>query len=112
VDIETLLNAASGSEVFLEETEWMEGVSARDLERAYSDYSARFERWLARLREKLGEPQVTRSSHPELADDLYPEAFEFAAWRHGSGYRVLACGQHDRDTPVFVSFGYREADAV
>ncbi len=112
MDIETLLNAASGSEVFLEETAWMTGVAPEELERAYSDFSTRFESWLARLRERLGEPHVTRSSDRELADNLYMEAFELAAWRHGSGYRVLACGQHDRDTPVFVSFGYREAHAV
>jgi hypothetical protein len=110
VDVDSLL--ASSNEVFLEETEWLRDASPEDLESVYAQFSDHFYRWLATLVQKLGAPGVTRSSHPELASDLYCEAFELAAWPRGAGYLVLACGQHDRETPVFVSFGYREADAA
>jgi hypothetical protein len=112
VDLDALLNSAYASEVFLEETGWMTGGSPEELEQTYADFSGRFQRWLATLGGKLGPPFATRPSNPDLADDLYLEAFELAAWQYRAGYLVLACGQHDRETPVFVSFGYREASAV
>jgi hypothetical protein len=112
VDLDALLNFAYASEVLLEETGWMTDASLDELEQTYADFSDRFQRWLATLDKKLGPPFATRRSNPALAEDLYFEAFELAAWQHRSGYLVLACGQHDRDTPVFVSFGYREASAA
>ncbi|MBC5783797.1 hypothetical protein H8N03_12645 [Ramlibacter sp. USB13] len=112
MDVETLLDSARSSEVFLEETGWMAGVAPEEIERAHSEFSAHFQKWLGTLSEKLGPPLFTRISDQQLAADLYLEATELAAWPHGSGYWVLARGQHDRDTPVFVSFGYREASAV
>lgn len=110
LDIEALLR--STEEVFLEETDWVGDCPPEELERTYSDFSSRFRTWLVRISERLGQPPVTRDAAPELAAELYYEAFELAAWPKDGGYLVLACGQHDRETPVFISFGYREADAA
>ena len=110
MDLDAVLE--SETEVFLEETDWLSEASPEELDRTYADFSSRFKSWLTAVSAKLGPPTATRDSHPELAEELYCEAFELAAWAHGPGYRVLACGQHDRDTPVFVSYSYREAHAA
>jgi hypothetical protein len=110
LDIEALLS--SSEEVFLEETDWVGDCSPEELERKLADFSARFRTWLARFTDRLGPPPATREATPTLAEDLYYEAFELAAWPRGTGYLVLVCGQHDRETPVFISFGYREASAA
>lgn len=108
MDFDALLHARD--EVFLAETGWFSDASPEEIESAYAEYSAAFGGWLEKLSGRLGVPTFTRGSNPELAEALYCEAFELAAWPKDGGYQILACGQHDRETPVFISFGYREAD--
>ncbi|KQO14036.1 hypothetical protein ASF11_14555 [Acidovorax sp. Leaf76] len=110
LDIKALLTSAE--EVFLEETGWLDDCSPEELERTYTDFASRFRTWRARLAESLGPPSVTRERAPDLAEELYFEAFELAAWPKDHGYLVLACGQHDRESPIFVSFGYREPNGA
>ncbi len=108
MDIDALLHARD--EVFLAETGWFSDASPEEIESAYAEFSAAFAGWLEKLSGRLGPPTVTRSSNPELAEELYCEAFELAAWPKDGGYQILMWGQHDRETPVFISFGYREAN--
>jgi hypothetical protein len=106
MNIDALL-AAPDAETFLEETGWLDNPSARELESLHLEFSLRFDRWLDQFASKLGSPDFTEQSAPEMARDLYFEASRLAAWRSGPGFLVLASGQHDKESPVFVSFGLR-----
>jgi hypothetical protein len=109
VDIDVLIRHPQG-EAFLRETDWVESLGPAELESLYDQFSREFEQFQAQFIARLGPPQFTESTS-DLARELYPEAQRLAAWPKGSGFLVLACGQHDHETPIFISFGYRERDA-
>lgn len=109
VDLEKLIEAQR-EETVLSDSGWLENRSAEELETIYAKFAAEFDEWLGRLNQKLGAPDLSDKTHPELCESLYCEARRLAGWRRGPGYLVLAYGQHDRETPVFVSFGYRRAE--
>lgn len=111
MDLDALLSNAT-AEVFLEETDWLTEKSPQEREAIYAEFGAHFQRWLAALASKLGQPTLTRETEPDVAADLYFEAIDLAAWAKGQGFLVLAFGQHDQETPVFVSLGYREVNAA
>lgn len=110
MDVDELLKSTE-TETVLHHTEWLYEVGADELEPIYEEFSGHFKTWLSRLSEKLGSPDFTTTSDPDLADELYPEAIELAGWKQGNGYALLAYGQHDRETPVFLSFGIREIES-
>ena len=107
MDVDALLRSTE-PETFLHESKWLDEVGTDELDAIYEEFSGHFKTWLSRLSEKLGSPDFTKASDPDLADELYPEAIELAGWKRGPAYALLAYGQHDRETPVFLSFGDRE----
>lgn len=111
MDIETVLSSAENEEVFLAESAWFTDPAPEELDDAYAEFEERFEAILPAFVARLGEPDFTEESDPELRDEIYCEAMRLAGWRHNDGYRLLALGQHDQETPVFVSFGFRALQA-
>jgi len=100
-----------GKEVFLAKSGWLEEADAEALEKTWASLGEQFDTFLAQFVARLGEPIITERSHKDLCNALYCEAMRLAAWRRNNGYSVLALAQHDRETPVFVPFGYRTAEA-
>lgn len=109
MDIQETLHRAEQQEVVLAKSGWFSDPSADELEQAYADFERRFEEFLPQFISHLGEPDLTDETSPELCEDLYCEAARLAGWKHKAGYLLLACGQHDQETPVFVSVSYRES---
>jgi hypothetical protein len=97
------------AETFLEESAWLDISTSSEVERLYEQYGLHYDSYFGQLVVKLGVPTLTEVSDPERASEFYPEAFRLAVWRNDAGSYFLACGQHDRETPVFVSFGCRSA---
>lgn len=110
MNIDELLKAGD-DEQFLKETGWLTDTPTNDLQKIYEEFRQEFRVWLGRLSDRLGQPDFTRTSDRELAEDIYPEAFELAGWKSDGGYRLLAATHHDRETPVLLSFGFRETAA-
>jgi hypothetical protein len=111
MDYQALIDCRD-AEVILHETGWLDDVSPKELERLHAQFSQHFENELAKLSALLGSPSFTRESRPDLAEEIYCEASRLAAWRRNNGISLLAYGQHDRESPVFVSFGFREENAA
>jgi len=109
MDVDELLKSTE-TETFLHETGWLYEVGADEIDAIYSEFSGHFQTWLSRLSERLGSPDFTTTSDPDLADELYPEAIELAGWKQGNGYALLAFVQHDREAPVFLSFEIRDEE--
>ncbi|MBI1891268.1 MAG: hypothetical protein HYS18_11510 [Burkholderiales bacterium] len=109
MDIQALIQSPE-QETFLEETDWLDIADESELEAIHTDFASRFDKWLTEFAARLGQPAFTKDSDKELAADLYLEAVKIAGWKRNNGYLVLAYGQHDRETPVFVSFDYRERE--
>jgi hypothetical protein len=96
-----------GEEVFIADSGWFTDPSAEMIEEAWVLMERKFEDVLNIIISRLGKPVFTEISDPELRDTIYQEAMRIAGWRQGNGYAILVMGQHDKETPVFVSFGYR-----
>jgi hypothetical protein len=105
---DVISKAEEGEEVPLAQTDWFTDSATDELERAYVEFERKFEAFLPSFVARLGPPDITEKTAPELASEIYLEAVRLAAWKHSEGYWVLAFGQHDKETPVFVSFGFRE----
>lgn len=97
-----------GDENFLAETDWFTEPSDSDLQEVYAKFSEKFDEFLRQFTAVLGSPRFSERTDPELKDSVYPEAVRLAGWPHQSGYAVLAMVHHDKETPVFISFGHRE----
>lgn len=100
-----------GKEIFLYKSDWLESASSEELSAVKNQFNSHFEECLLQFKEKLGEPAFTEKTNPKLAQELYLEAMRMAAWEVEGGFLVLAFGQHDKETPMFVSFGLRRQDA-
>lgn len=106
IDVAKLCSAHAGEE-FLSESGWLSEVSEDERASAYRFQEAEYEKLLPLFTAELGLPDFIESSNPALKDRLYFEAMKLSAWKRGEEFAVLAYAQHDRETPVFVSFGYR-----
>lgn len=107
MDIESILSSAENEEVFLAKSGLFTDPAPEDLEETYAEFEEKFEAILPAFVARLGRPDFTEESNPELRDAIYCEAMRLSGWKHNEGYRILAFGQHDKETPVFVSFGFR-----
>ena len=96
-----------GEEVFISDSGWFSDPSAEAIKDAWLLMEQRFEEVLELATACLGKPVFTETTDPELRDAIYQEAMRIAGWKKGNRYAVLVLGQHDKETPVFVSFGYR-----
>jgi hypothetical protein len=108
MDIEKIMADGLNGEVLLGRSDWLMNVEPKKLKRIYEKYERKFEELVPVFTALLGKPDITEQSEPDLCSELFCEAMRLVAWRHGEGYLVLAFGQHDHETPVFVSFGFRE----
>lgn len=97
------------SETFLEKSGWLDIAPRCEVERLFEKFERNFDSYLGQIVAKLGAPAFTEATDPERSAEYYNEAVRLAVWPNGSGTNFLAFGQHDRETPVFVSFGFRSA---
>ena len=97
-----------GEEHYLAERGWFTNRTNEELQAVYDEFDSKFDSFLNQFITVLSQPVFSELSDPELRDALYVEAIRIAGWSYQAGYAVLALVHHDKETPVFISFGYRE----
>jgi hypothetical protein len=87
---------AGGEPKSIAETDWLEDVSDKELQKLYRSFEKRHAEVLKAVTALAGKPDLDLDAVNAFA----PEAFVAAGWSRGDRVLVLAAVHHDQETPV------------
>ena len=66
----------------------------------------------AKIREILGNPDITSKDNTEYFAEWYPEALIIEAWKKDNGIIFYSLEHHDRETPIAIVLGFVTNDEI
>lgn len=95
-------------EEFIDDSGWLDDIDPNKFNEVHQKMNILYKSELTKFVSILGQPDFNEVTNQKLAAQIYFEAINLSMWKHDDGFLYLAYGQHDKETPVFVSCGFRK----